>query len=109
VKQDNAVAVSRPTSVTLDDSGLVSSGAFTASSGFKTADQLFVYDNATTQLHKAAARVYTYANGAWRRSGVSGDSGTDAIFTPGTGVLIRKAVTAGGTSSMWVNPLPISF
>ncbi len=108
-RQDNPVAIARPVSVTLDASGLVSSGAFTASSGFAVGDQLYVFDNTAAQLRKAASRIYTYANGAWRRSGVSGDSGADSIFTPGAGVLIRKAKTSLGSSATWIDPLPISY
>jgi uncharacterized protein (TIGR02597 family) len=108
-RQDNPVAIARPLTVSLDDSGLVSSGAFTASSGFTSADQLFVFDNTVAQIHKAASRIYTYVNGAWRRSGTSGATGSDQIFEPGTGVLIRKASTASGASATWTNPVPFTY
>lgn len=107
-KQDNFVAMMRPTTVTLNDSGLISSGAFSASSGFTATDQLFVFDNTVAQLNKAASRIYTYSSGAWRRSGSSGDAGTDAVFTPGTGVIIRKAKNAASTTSLWTSPSTVS-
>ena len=107
-KQDNFVSMMRPTTVTLNGSGLISSGAFSASSGFVATDQLFVFDNTVAQLNKAASRIYTYSNGAWRRSGSSGDAGTDAVFTPGTGVIIRKAKNAASTTSMWTSPSTVT-
>lgn len=108
-RQDNSVAISRPVTTTLNDSGLISSGAFSASTGFLPSDQLFVFDNTTPQIHKAAAKIYTYSAGAWRLSGSTGDAGADEIFTPGTGVLIRKAANATGVTSMWLNPSHISY
>ncbi len=103
-KQDNPVAITRPVSVTLNDSGLISSGAFTASSGFTVSDQLLVFDNTVASFDKAATTVYLYVNGAWQKSGTTGDAGSDAPFTPGTGVIIRKAVSSTGASVTWTNP-----
>jgi uncharacterized protein (TIGR02597 family) len=103
-KQDNFVAVMRPTPMSLNESGLIASGAFRASSGFTTSDQLFVFDNTVAQLNKAAAASYTYSNGAWRRFGVTGDAGADIVFTPGAGVIIRKARNSSGATSVWTSP-----
>ncbi len=103
-QQDNAVALVRPIPVTLNDSGLVSSGAFTASSGFTVGDQLLVFDNTVAGFNKAATAVYTYVNSTWQKSGSTTDAGTEAVFTPGTGVIIRKQTTSAGATVTWTNP-----
>lgn len=103
-KQDNYVALPAPLPLTLNNSGLISSGAFSASTGFASTDQLMVFDNTVAQLNKAAKYIYTYANGAWRRAGVRGDVGGETVFTPGTGVIIRKAKNAGAATSLWTAP-----
>lgn len=108
-RQDNAVALPYPLAVSLDDSGLHSSGAFTASAGFTPADQLYVFDNAVRQIGKAAARIYVYANGAWRRVGSSANAGGDLVLQPGAGVLIRKQRTANGATAFWAYTPTITF
>jgi len=107
-KQDNYVAVGRPVTVTLADSGLISSGAFKSSSSFAITDRLLVFDNTTAKLNKAASTVYYYVNG-WRKSGSTGTFGSDEVFTPGTGVIIRKAKTSAGASVIWTNPVPFTY
>jgi uncharacterized protein (TIGR02597 family) len=101
-KQDNFVALTRPATNTLDESGLVQSGAFIASpSVFNRSDELLVFDNNQIAKNKAAKDTYYYL-GTWRRVG-SGtiDMGSQPVFTPGTGVIIRKQTN--GVSSLWIN------
>ncbi|MGC3990638.1 MAG: TIGR02597 family protein [Chthoniobacteraceae bacterium] len=108
-RQDNAVAITRPVAVTLKESGLVSSGAFTKTTGSTPGDRLLVFNNKKAKLNKAPAKIYFYKNGAWRLFGSSGNHNSDAIFTPGTGVLIRKAKTTDGASDLWINPAPYTY
>ena len=103
--QDNAVTLARPTATTLNDLGLVSSGAFAASTSTKNrADQLLVYDNTTAAVNKAASAIYYYYNGAWRLFG--GDTTIDYGLTSigyGAGFTIRKAANGTGATSFWQN------
>jgi uncharacterized protein (TIGR02597 family) len=105
-KQDNAVALVRPVPVTLNDSGLISSGAFQAStSPAIRKDELLVFDNTVAAKNKAAASVYYYYNNGWRKVGQSAstDFGTTVVFGPDTGVQIRKAASGTGQASNWTN------
>ena len=57
--QDNAVAVTRPASVTLNDLGLISSGAFAPSNGTgskQRTDTLLTYNNVAVGTNKARHR-----------------------------------------------------
>ena len=103
-KADNSVALSRPVPVSLDDSGLFQSGAFRASaSQANRTDELLVFDNSQTGQNKSSVATYYYLN-TWRRVGSgTANMGSQQIFTPGTGVIIRKGATANGLSSSWTN------
>ena len=101
--QDNAVAVVRPASVTLNDLGVVASGAFVPTTGKTLMDQLLVFDNSVTGINKAATAVYYYDT-AWRL--VGGVAGTDYGSTSlnyGTGIIIRKAASTSGATAFWQN------
>ena len=101
-KQDNFVALTRPVTNTLNESGLVQSGAFLASPSVSThTDELLVFDNGQVAQNKAASDTYFYLNNTWRRFGAAGDFGNEPVFTPGTGVIIRKQTNS--VSSLWVN------
>jgi uncharacterized protein (TIGR02597 family) len=102
-QQDNAVALARPVAVSLDDSGLVSSGAFAASPlpGSRT-DELQMFDNTVAQKNKSSSAIYYYWSGAWRKVGAGNtDVGSDQVFRPGTGVVIRKATN--NAAATWIN------
>jgi uncharacterized protein (TIGR02597 family) len=89
--------------LTLDQSQLASSGAFASSllPGTRT-DELLVFDNSSAQRNKSAVAVYYFWDSAWRRVGAGAAIvGSDPVFTPGTGFIIRKATNT--TSSIWVN------
>ncbi|MEM7387528.1 MAG: TIGR02597 family protein [Verrucomicrobiota bacterium] len=90
-KQDNPVALASPTPISLDDSNLIASGAFRASTGITNrVDEILVFDNSATGTNKSATETYYYFLGAWRKLGSSADVGAETIFEPGTGVIIRK-------------------
>ena len=105
--QDNSVSVTRPVNVTLNDLGLISSGAFVPSTNAITTgrkDQLFVFDNTVPGVNKAASATYYYYNNAWRK--VGGSVTTDFGTTPipyGTGFIIRKAPNGTGATSFAQN------
>jgi uncharacterized protein (TIGR02597 family) len=102
-RQDNYIGLARPAVMSLDASGLISSGAFAASPlpGDQT-DQLLTFDNAVAQRNKSSSAVYYFWNGAWRRVGAgTSNVGADPVFSPGAAVAVRK-----GTNSppqVWVN------
>ena len=105
-KQDNAVAITRPVPVSLDDSGLIASHAFSASpSVAQRTDELLVFDNTSSANNKSASATYFYYNGAWRKFGadLTQDFGSTLVFTPDTAVIIRKASTANAATSIWTN------
>ncbi|MGZ4964449.1 MAG: TIGR02597 family protein [Limisphaerales bacterium] len=102
-EQDNSVGLIRASAVTLNNSGLISSGAFAASPlpGTRT-DELLTFDNTVAQKNKSSSAVYYYWNSGWRRVGSgSADFGAAQVFTPGAGFIIRKATNA--TSVVWTN------
>jgi uncharacterized protein (TIGR02597 family) len=103
-KQDNPIALVRPVPVSLNDSGLISSGAFVPSvSALNRADELLVFDNTIVGKNKSAVALYYYLT-TWRKvGGGTTDFGNDQIFSPGTGVIIRKKSTTNGVASFWVN------
>ncbi len=105
--QDNAVSLPRPVSVALNDLGLVSSGAFTASTGtlsFNRKDTLLTYDNTQTGINKASAASYYYYGNAWRLSGADPSVDYGATLIPyGVGLTIRKAASTGGATNFWQN------
>jgi uncharacterized protein (TIGR02597 family) len=101
--RDNPVALLRPIPVSLNDSGLITSGAFTATVGLAVKDQLYIYDNTTPGKNKAEIARYIYKNNAWRRIGDDiTDYGSTIIFSPGTAVKIVKA-RGSDASVNWTN------
>jgi uncharacterized protein (TIGR02597 family) len=98
-KQDNYIALTRPITLSLDNSQLISSGAFVPSPlpGSRT-DELLVFDNSAAAKNKSAVSVYYYWNNAWRRVGAGSTAvGGDTVFTPGTGMILRKGTNAPAT------------
>ena len=102
-KRDNYVGLQRPIVTTLAASGLVSSGAFSASpSPGNRTDELLVFDNAVARQNKAASAIYYYWSGAWRKVGAGTTSFDNTpVFTPGAGFIIRKNTAA--TAPTWIN------
>jgi uncharacterized protein (TIGR02597 family) len=103
--QDNFVSMTRPVDVALNDTGLITSGAFQSSASIASiTDKLLVYDNTAVGINKAPISTYYYSNGAWRKFGdsVTNDHGSDVI-PAGSGFVIRKAAVSGGPTSFWQN------
>ncbi len=103
--QDNTIALDRPVPFSLDSSDLVLTGAIRASpSQSSRLDELLVFDNSVVGKNKSAAASYYYWNSAWRKVGAgSANVGTDVVFTPGTGVILRSGA---GSSTDWKLPSP---
>jgi uncharacterized protein (TIGR02597 family) len=102
-QQDNFIGLPRPVTISLSNSGLITSGAFSASPlpGNRT-DELQVFDNTAAQKNKSSSAIYYYWSNAWRRVGAgSTDVGTDQVFIPGAGIVIRKATNS--SSATWTN------
>ena len=108
---DNFVSMSRPVDVKLIDLGLVTSGAFTASTsllGLGRKDQLLVFNNTNIGINKSASATYFYFNGTWRSTASVGvDAGTTTI-PAGAGIIIRKSSGSSATSTFWKNEIAIS-
>jgi uncharacterized protein (TIGR02597 family) len=106
-KQDNILALPRPAAVTLNQSGLMANNAFRASpTPGNRLDELFIFDNSLAAKNKSASAAYYYfsigASGAWRKVGTGlTDVGNDAVFPPGSGVILRSGL--GSTSDTWAN------
>jgi len=107
--QDNAIAISRPVPLTLDEAGLAS--GFVASNGTappSRRDQILVFDNTATGLNKSASAVYflsaTVSGTNWVQAttGFPIVSGSK-ILQPGTGIIIRKYQASGGATAFWTN------
>ena len=101
-QQDNYVTMAHPAQVSLRNTGLVSSGAFSTSlSPLSRTDQLFVFNPAQTGFNRSASATYYYYNSGWRKVGaaVTVDFSDSVFLTPGSGFIIRKA--AGPTSPQW--------
>src|SRR5581483_2999730 len=104
-KHDNLLSLSRPVDTSLNQLGLVESGAFTPStSTFLRADELYVFDNTQVGFNKSASATYFYYNGAWRKANqdVTVDAGSDVI-PAGSGFVVRKATTNNGATQFWQN------
>src|SRR6478672_5238902 len=93
----------RPQSISLTDSQLVSSGAFSASplAGSRT-DELLTFDNSAAAKNKSASAIYYFWNGGWRQVGAgSTDVSSSNVFVPGLGFIIRK--NTNSSSAIWTN------
>ncbi len=97
-KQDNPVSLIRPVPVKLRDAGLDDDAVFKPSTlPVLRTDELLVYDDTEAAVNKSAKYTYYRWDGAWRRldQDASYDAGDDIIFTPGSGVVIRKSGNGG--------------
>jgi uncharacterized protein (TIGR02597 family) len=103
-QQDNYVAIYRPAPQTLIQSGLTN--AFVKSTlASAPKDQVLTYDNTVQGKNKSTSASYFYYKNAWRLSGADTkvDYGNTTVFTPGMGVIIRKASNTVSTVTNWVN------
>jgi len=102
LRQDNAIGLIRPMAVSLDASGLISSGAFQSSPlpGSRT-DELLTFDNTVASRNKSASAIYYYWSNAWREVGFGNADVGANLLLPGTGFIIRKATN--NTTPVWTN------
>lgn len=103
---DNSLVPPRPVPVSLNDSGLIASGAFlTSASAAQRTDVLVIFDNTTVGTSKPAADFYFYANSGWRKIGqpLTQEFGADLVFGPGKAAFIRKASTPTASVTRWIN------
>jgi len=104
-KQDNIIGLSRPISVSLIGSNLISSGAFrpSLSVGLRT-DELLIFDNTFQAINKAASETFFFYNGAWRKFGqdLSIDAGGTEAFSTEKITIIRKGTGSQG-NHVWMN------
>jgi len=104
-QQDNFIALTRPASMSLNDSGLYESGAFSNSpSALQRTDELKVFDNELPGQNKAPSETYYRLTTGWRKvGGGNTDYGPTNVFVPGKGYLIRKAAVTNSPNFFWVN------
>ena len=104
IKQDNFISMPRPLDLSLNDSGLIASGAFVPSTSTSARkDELLIYDNSSTNVNKSASATYFYfsPSSSWRKVGLTNDYGSSNIFQPGAGFIIRKFAAA--VAPVWTN------
>ncbi len=111
---DNYVSPSRPTDLTLDQLGLITSGAFTPSAGTGPAqrrDLLLTFNNSAIGFNKAPTATYYYVSNAgtneWRSTAGTNNAG-GTVIPASLGLVIRKATNADTTSQFWTNTISIA-
>ena len=115
-QQDNWIGIDVPIALTLAQSNLATSGAFTGASNVTGTggDELLVFDDTVAGYNKAPNSIYYYYGGngtfaaGWRKVGGGFTTLFDstAVFQPGSGYIIRKQATSVPTSAVWSLPLP---
>ena len=95
-EQDNIIGLQRPIEMTLDESGL--------GPNLGPGDALYVWDQTVPGRNRlfTNADKYTY-DGNWRKNDGSQDVGSEQVFLPGFGFVIRKAMNTGIDEVIWVN------
>lgn len=112
VANDNYVSLGRPTDITLNDLGLIQSGAFLQSinaTGPGRRDQLLVISNSVGGINKSASVSYYYITNAGWRSTLTGtnDVGTNVI-PAAIGYIVRKASNNPTATTFWTNNITIA-
>ncbi len=109
-QQDNPVSLLRPVPVKLNDSGLDDTVFRPSLLPISRTDEILVFDDDTEAVNKSSKYTYYKWNGKWRRldQAADYDAGEEEIFTPGTGVIIRKAGTGAATEQVvyWTHEDP---
>ena len=104
--QDNHLALMRPIAVKLSDLDLdptVFVDSVSTDSGDRR-DELRVYDNITAALNKSGGTIFFRVGGVWHKDdGSTYPVSDDEVIPPSNALVIRKAATATGGSSAWVN------
>ncbi len=100
--QDNLIAVGYPLDLTLRQTGLGGSSAFTTTtSAMSPLDELLVYDTTQSGINRAPSATYIYYSGGWRKLGasMSVDFSDSVTLSAGTGFIVRKV--SAGTTGIW--------
>jgi uncharacterized protein (TIGR02597 family) len=89
--RDNALAVMRPTDMTLAQSGL-DIGFVQSASTLANArrDTLFVFDNTVASFNKSAAKIYYRMGGNWIRATTGNPVSNSDVIPAGAGFIVRK-------------------
>ncbi len=114
-QNDNYVSLGRPTDITLNSLGLITSGAFTPSTGTSGGgrrDQLLIISNSVIGQNKSPSTTYYYISNATTTNwvvvgGGTNDVGSDVI-PAATGYIIRKASQNATGSTFWTNHISIA-
>lgn len=109
---DNYVSLGRPTDITLNDLGLIQSGAFLQSLntlGTGRRDLLFVISNSIPGINKAPSVTYYYVtNSGWKSTATgTNDVGTNVI-TAAIGYTVRKVSNNTPGTQFWTNNITIA-
>lgn len=112
---DNFVSMHLPVDTSLNNLGLISSGAFVksaATTGVARRDQLLIFNNSSVGLNKSPSQIYYYLDTGsiqgWRSTlNSTADAGNDLI-PAGSGFIIRKYQANPATSQFWTKSLTIS-
>ncbi len=112
---DNYVSLGRPVDITLNDLGLIASGAFMPSGGFTGGarrDLLLLINNATIGTNKAPSTTYYYVSAGPTNQWASTATGTNNVGTnvipAAIGYIIRKASNNATGSQFWTNTITIA-
>lgn len=104
-----------PSDITLNNLGLIESGAFTPSAstlGTVRKDTLLVFNNAASGFNKAPSATYYYLTNASTQGWRSTTAGTNDVGTTvipaAVGYVIRKATNGTTGSQFWTNNITIS-
>jgi len=114
-QNDNYVSLGRPVDITLNNLGLISSGAFTPSASTLPGarrDTLLVFNNAATGFNKAASATYFYLTNSttngWRSTATANTEVGDTVIPAAVGYVIRKATNSGTVTTFWTNTISIA-
>ena len=97
-EQDNIIGLQRPIEMTLDQSDL--------GPNLGANDALYVWDQNVRQKNRLIANAdkYTYVGTTWYKNDSPVDGGSEEVFLPGFGFVIRKDVNDEVTEEIWTNP-----
>jgi uncharacterized protein (TIGR02597 family) len=114
-QNDNYVSLGRPVDITLNNLGLITSGAFQPSAsatGPARRDQLLVFNNASIGFNKAASATYYYLTNSttqgWRSTTTGTNDAGNTVIPAAVGYVIRKATNNGTGSTFWTNNITIA-
>lgn len=116
---DNYLSVPVPVDMTLVESGLLQSGAYTPTTDpTEAVDSVLLYSDSAAGINKAATKTYIYFSdpspapnaSGWYDFDNLGDGPQDSVklLKAGNGFIVRKAAGTAG-SIPWTSPLPYTL